>query len=230
MNASASLSPPTRHAPLALWRVAEAFMHTLCALFGNPEDVAADHTLTKKPYLLLLSWIRCAEAMLRRLLLIEAATYATVPGSLPSRRQTPRKPRQRKLMEFSADKPEEWRVSFRCFSSPVHGGSVSARSAMTKGAGAHHPLSQASPDSSAARGGANRFFSAWPIAERYEALVRAFNNPEPYARRLAARLQAAAHRIKDIFRAPPEAEHRIDDWEALTHAAEVRWKAAADTT
>src|SRR5688500_13851919 len=39
LNAPAVPSPPpTRHAPLPLWRVAEAFMHTLYTLFGEPED------------------------------------------------------------------------------------------------------------------------------------------------------------------------------------------------
>jgi len=47
-------------------------MRILFALFGAPEDVAARHTLTGKPYRLMLSWLRCGEAMMRRLLLIEA--------------------------------------------------------------------------------------------------------------------------------------------------------------
>jgi hypothetical protein len=68
------------------------------------------------------------------------------------------------------------------------------------------------------------FYSAWPLAERYEALLRAFNDPAPYARRLAKRLHAWLHRLPEILRAPPEAEHRIERFEALTHAAETRWR------
>ena len=34
-----------------------------------------------------------------------------------------------------------------------------------------------------------RFRSAWPLAERQEALLRVCNNPAPYAKRLAARLR-----------------------------------------
>jgi hypothetical protein len=52
---------------LALWRVAEAFLSTLHMLFGAPEEVAAKHTLTAKAHALMASWLRCAEAMLRRL-------------------------------------------------------------------------------------------------------------------------------------------------------------------
>jgi hypothetical protein len=36
-----------RTAPLALWRIAEAFLHVLYSLFGAPEDVAREHTLTR---------------------------------------------------------------------------------------------------------------------------------------------------------------------------------------
>jgi hypothetical protein len=69
-----SETPPPDHrtAPLALWRIAQTFLHTLHALFGDPSRIAFQHTLTKEPYDLLLSWIRCGEAMMRRLLLIEA--------------------------------------------------------------------------------------------------------------------------------------------------------------
>jgi hypothetical protein len=62
--------------------------------------------------------------------------------------------------------------------------------------------------------------AAWPLAERYEAILRVFNNPEPYARRLAARLHATAHRLRELFRAPPEAQHRIDQYDMLTAGAE----------
>ena len=65
-----------------------------------------------------------------------------------------------------------------------------------------------------------KFRSAWPLAERYEALLRVFNDPQAYARRLARRLHAAPHRVRELLHAPPEAEHRIDQFETLTAAAE----------
>ena len=76
------MSETTRTAPLALWRIAETFLHTLFNLFGAPEDVARQHTFTHAPYVLLLSWIRAGEALLRRLLLIEAAAYSK-PNTRP---------------------------------------------------------------------------------------------------------------------------------------------------
>jgi hypothetical protein len=66
---------PIRHAPIALWRVAQAFLGTLHMLFGAPEDVARDHTLTAKAHKQMAQWLRCAEALLRRLLAIEASGF-----------------------------------------------------------------------------------------------------------------------------------------------------------
>jgi hypothetical protein len=36
--------------------------------------------------------------------------------------------------------------------------------------------------------------------------------------------------VGEILRAPPEAEHRIDRFEVLAHAAEVRWRAPPNTS
>ena len=80
---------PTRTAPLALWRIAEAFLHSLHSLFGAPEDVAREHTLTRAAHALLLSWLRVGEALMRRLLVIEAANLSpTSPRSRPAKSST----------------------------------------------------------------------------------------------------------------------------------------------
>ncbi|MFZ2029052.1 MAG: hypothetical protein WAU68_01980 [Vitreimonas sp.] len=223
--------PPTpkveRTAPLILWRVAQSFLHTLHALFGGPERIAFQHTLTQEPYRLLLSWIRCGEAMMRRLLLIEAAAYPK-PNTPP--RLWPKRTRVRRLVGFDDDKPETWRVSFRCFSSGPPASSRQKKCRQDAGGpkraedypspiGDMHfhqgPWFTAKPA---------KFYSAWPLAERYEALLRVFNSPEPYARRLAKRLHALTHRLRELLRAPPEAERRIERFEALTHAAEIPWR------
>jgi hypothetical protein len=193
MNASNQSDTPTTTAPLPLWRVAEAFMHILHALFGAPADIAARHTLRFEAHKLMASWLRAGEALMRRLLLIEAAAHAK-PNTRPLLR-APRK-RTRKPMTCTPDAPEQWRVSFRCFFASTRGLSLSK-----------------------AKRPAPRFRSAWPLAERYEALLRVFNNPAAYARRLARRLHATPHRVCELFRAPSEAEHRIDHFGALTAAA-----------
>lgn len=79
-----SLSPvsSTRTAPPALWRFAGVFLRTLHMLFGDPTAVAERHTLTGKAHAQMASWLRCAEAMLRRLILIEASVIAK-PNSRP---------------------------------------------------------------------------------------------------------------------------------------------------
>src|SRR5690242_11373557 len=105
-------SEATRVAPLALWRVAEAFLSTLHMLFGAPEEVAAKHTLTAKAHALMASWLRCAEAMLRRLVAIEAAAYGAPPPS-PDGDTSPARgggQRARKLVVHEPEHPENWRV------------------------------------------------------------------------------------------------------------------------
>ena len=132
----------------------------------------------------MLDWLRAGEALMRRLLLIEAVAYAGARRRHRHARKA--NPRQRKLMTFTAEHPEAWRVSFRCInSSPACGGSVSAQSAMTKGAAPPAPSGRCAT-TSPVNGGGVRFFSAWPLAERCEALLRVFNDPAPYAKRLRA--------------------------------------------
>lgn len=183
-----SAEPIPRTAPRALWRVAEAFLTTLFALFGPPEHIAAKHTLTAKPYRLLLTWIRTGEALMRRLLLIEAAAYPK-----PNTRSLlhPHRTRARKLMGFDAECPEKWRVSFRCFASATLPRSLSNA---TRPARAHEK---------------QRFHFAWPLAERAEALLRVFNDPTPYAQRLARRLHATPHRARALLAHPPNAPDLI---------------------
>ncbi|MBL8538246.1 MAG: hypothetical protein JNM59_12645 [Hyphomonadaceae bacterium] len=66
---------------------------------------------------------------------------------------------------------------------------------------------------------AQRCRSAWPLAERYEAILRAFNDPVAAARRLAARLFARPREGARVLSEPPDACHRIDRHEELQAAA-----------
>lgn len=207
-----------RTAQLAYWRIAEAFLHILHSLFGAPEDVAREHTLKRAAHTLLLSWLRVGEALLRRLLVIEAAAFPKPTPHTPR----PKRQRERRTMTFTPDNPEDWRVSFRCFSSSPadSGGSVETRSGETKGQLA--PFDR-SAISSPASGVDKRFHSAWPLAERYEALIRVFNAPFAYARRLARRLHAQPQTLKTILRTTDDYTHRVDDAEGLTEAAQNAW-------
>lgn len=233
MNATAP-SDPIRHAPLALWRAAQAFLGVLHMLFGAPETVAAKHTLTGKAHAHMATWLRSAEAMLRRLLLIEASAYPK-PNTRPLLHA--RRPRTKKLMTFSADAPEAWRVSFRCFSSPMLR-QPRIQSGDDAEGGAAGPVSVSLSLSKAKRPRLSReerwcaehlaqpvtFRSAWPLAERYEALIHVFNDPAPYARRLSKRLHATPHRLREVLRAPPEAGHRVDHFDESGECAEQSWR------
>jgi hypothetical protein len=43
-------------------------------------------------------------------------------------------------------------------------------------------------------------------------------------------MHALTHRLAEILRSTPEAEHRIERFEALTHAASARWGHAPNTS
>jgi len=201
---SAATAPIT-YAPAILWAAARTLISSIFTLFGGPSDIAAQHTHRKSERTLLLKWLRAGEALMRHLLLIEAAHYAK-PNTRPLLRAS--RKRARRLMTFEADKPEAWRVSFRTMDRRRPAGMRRCWPARTP---AVH----------------KRFFSAWPLAERTEALLRAFNNPEPYARLLAARLHATPHRARELTQHPPNLPHVIDDFETLreeAHAARRRFE------
>ena len=223
-------------------------MHILAALFGDPSHVAAKHTLTLKAHRLMASWLRAGEAMMRRLLLIEAAAFAK-----PNARALLRAPRKRTrhLKHFFAEASEKWRVSFRCFYGPPAPRRHTPKPTGEALAVHKHPrpfIIHEDPrphrprPNRAQRRRAKRkryppilrqdreiiirrapihFRSAWALAERYEALLRAYNDPLPYARRLSRQLHATPHRVCELFIAPPEARERIESYDELALAAET---------
>lgn len=222
MNADDPSDTTYRTAPVPLWRVASAFMHLLHGLFGAPEDVAARHTITLAAHTLLASWLRCAEAMLRRLLVIEASAYAK-PNTRPLLHPTKLlgRKRARKLIGFDAEHPEKWRVSFRTFGPPA----PSRQKKCRQDAGGPRQRISREDRWSFERFERAKLRSAWPLAERYEALLRVINAPAAFARRLAARLHATAHRLGELLRAPAEAHDRVDDFALMGDEARSRWRA-----
>lgn len=179
--------PNERFAPIALWRVASRLMVTLFNLFGEPHVLASKYTLTARDYKLACDWLRTLEALFRKLLFIEASYYAHEASQTKPRTKHKR---ARRWMTFTDDDPDAWRVNFRFWDRGPPG-----------------------PPSSDTRRHAPRpirFNSAWPLAERFEALLRVHNNPAPFAKRLARRLYANPPRIADLQRAPETLAHRID--------------------
>ena len=202
---SAATAPVT-HAPPILWAAARALICTIFALFGEPSYIAWQHTHRQSQRTLLLKWLRAGEALMRHLLLIEAAAYAK-PNTRPLLRE--RRARVRRLVTFEADKPEAWRVSFRCFAS-VTRGPRKPRSPSPR-----RPRLSREERWCAEYWPKPKFYSAWPLALRAEAMLRAFNNPESCARRLAARLHATPHRAASLTRHPPNLPHVIDNFVTL---------------
>lgn len=242
MNAPIFTDTIKTTAPTVLWRAAAAFMHLLYALFGDPADVAAQHTLTLKAHRVMASWLRCGEAMMRRLLAIEAAAFAK-PNIRPLLR-TPRK-QTRKPITFTPDAPETWRVSFRCMDHRLPAGKPLPQPPKPRGRRrlvlrdhrpAPRPYVYRRRTNSVRYAPILRQDRVWIVHEdkpvfrptrglaaRYEALLRAFNNPLAYARRLSRALHATPHRLRELLHAPPEARHRIEDFPAFTNAARQSW-------
>ena len=66
--------------------------------------------------------------------------------------------------------------------------------------------------------------SAWALAERYEALLRVFNDPAAYAARLARRLHGNVKRVLEVMRVEADAaSHCSAIAPAGDHALE-RWR------
>jgi len=223
---------PTAPAPITyapLWAAARALITTIFALFGEPARIAAQHTHRQSERTLLLKWLRAGEALMRHLLLIEAAHYAR-PNTRPLLRAA--RKRARRLMTFEPDKPEAWRVSFRCLLDRRLPAGTSRKTQTQCRLEAGGPKTRRPRLSREERWCAEhrprpKFYNSWPLAERAEAMLRAFNNPEPYAKRLAARLHATPHRARELTRHPPNLPHMIDDFETLqaeAHTARRRFE------
>lgn len=211
-------TPIITHAPPLLWAAARALITTIFALFGDPAHIAWQHTHRQSERALLLKWLRAGEALMRHLLLIEAAHYAK-PNTRPLLREP--RTRVRRLVTFEADKPEAWRVSFRCLVGDTHASAVRRQSVPTVRRACVSPSKRLSREERwcSEYWPKPKFYSAWPLALRSEAMLRAFNNPEAYAKRLARRLHATPHRAAQMTSHPPNLPHVIDDFDILSEHA-----------
>lgn len=199
-------APLNRAAPIALWRIGEHFLRVLFMLFGDPADVAGQQWCAAKSHALMARWIAAGEALMRRLLLIEAQYLALAPAKPGKSGKHVRKP-----VAFYADAPENWRVNFR---------SADRQAAKRASPGASTPRSATS----------RRFFSTWPLALRFEALLRAFNDPNPYARRLARRLARVPAHAEALLRIRADIRPLIGEDELTLLDAHRQTVARADSS
>ena len=213
-------NPPHHAAPRPLWRAMRAFLCLLFDLFGEPGDIAARGVIGPRGRALMMPWLRAGEAFLRRLLFIEALALAPDLRAGPPKARAHAR-RQRRLMHFFAEKPEDWRVSFRVVP-PARRGSRGGRNRRKTPALDLPPaLCAPKPQQSEfwrarvvvrGSGGQPRTIAqraprdpqnAWPVAERLEALLRAYNAPQRCAHRLARLLVRDEQRALRALRPEP---------------------------
>ena len=191
--------------PAALWEAARYALRWLVQMFGSPVEIAELGVLAPREHSDMLSWLRPLEGLVRALLLIMAAEAARVENRGPSRR-APQRP-ARHVVEQNPERSEDWRVSFR---------------AMRGNARPSRPRRQTT----------RAIPSAWPIAERLEAVIRVLENPKAYARRLAVRLNTRRDRVDRMLARPPEpAPRRPGAWALqAAHSQAIAAVAAFDTS
>ena len=206
-------APPER--TKAFWLHLRWFIETIWALFGGPESIAALRQITRRDHKVLAGWLRAAETLARKLLVIEAADV-----QIAERKRKARTPARREAITrlYNADEPHQWRVSFR----------------VIEGMGDTYllPRKRIRVPEQCPR---QRFAEAWPLAERFEALLRVFDAPERYVQRVARLLQRAPARIKTLA-APAPTQRFSEIFEPLrpllleAYGALTRDRLACDTS
>lgn len=176
-------------APKHLWQEVRDLIVPLFDLFGFPAEMAKKQTLSARLHKVLSLWLRTVENLLRRLLLIEAAALGPVPIYAP-------RPKHRRRGSRTQDlaRPETWSVSLRVLEP--------------------NPLPRAARHRKSVR--TPRAYTILPLARRAEAVLRVFNNPVPYAQRLARWLTRTFKRRVAAYHETP---HLHRTWRALRSAA-----------
>jgi hypothetical protein len=210
-----------------LWETAKYFMRWLYAVCGSPCALIAEPHLSRKDRKNIIFWLRPIEAIVRRLLVAEAARMAQKPRAAKPKIRGGIKPpgapsRPGALPDL--DDSTRWSVRF-CLP-----GSARPAAATLTGPRilvldpvlpplAHLHLARAAERFRRARNEARgekpscvkgdiwrvprAAGNPWKLARRIEALTRVLENPRPYARRLARRLEKDSARIAAACSPPP---------------------------
>jgi hypothetical protein len=184
-----------------LWKVLRYYIEHACVLIGLPTAIAQRVWIARWEYRRLAEILRPLEALLRRLIFLEAAQLPPEQPRVETKSRITNM-RARCGAAFDPDRSETWAVRFNLDAS-------SLRQAQ-RGEAHHHACLSLSKTSSAAIGAisvamsanAVAVVSAAPLALRLEALIRGFNDPAPLARRLARRLRRVPSLVRR-FIAPP---------------------------
>lgn len=148
---------PTPEPNAHLWRLLRGFIHACVSIFGAPAALAAAPFLARAEHVRVTSWIAMLEALLRRLLYLDAVALAPSPARAP---RPPRPRAARSAHAFDPARPESWRAHFVLW---PHAGGRAHTSAPTPPA----------------------YLPSAPLALRFEALVRVVSAPARHAQRFA---------------------------------------------
>jgi len=162
---------------LDLWRSAREYIAGFWRTHGSPSDVARFGFIGPAFRRELLAWLQPIEALLRRLIARDAAFLAPSLRLRALRKQ--QRTRVRRVIELNAASAQTWPAPFRC----------DERIAPRRPSGFRR-LQAPSPR------------HAFALALRFEACVRVFNDPAPFARRLAFRLLRARAALASLAKLP----------------------------
>lgn len=151
---------------LYLWRVLRFYIEQACQMFGTPSALAQRIWLSPAEHRLIAAALRLLEKLLRRLIFLQAVAAPPEPILAPA--ETKRRPRRGMPVtfgvSFDVEDSSTWRASFKC------NACVDRPRARGQRREAASPLINA--------------VSAAPLAMRFEALIRAFNEPSKFARHM----------------------------------------------
>jgi hypothetical protein len=176
--------------PHALWSALRFYIQHACAIIGLPSDIAQRTWIARWEYRRFADLLRPLEALLRRLVFLDAVKLPPEPPRIETKRRPRRLMRAQTGAAFDPARSETWRVRFNL-------GATSLRPAQ-RGKTETPVCPSLSKTSSAPL---INVISSAPLALRLEALIRGFNDPAPLARRLARRLRRHPHVARD-FSAP----------------------------
>lgn len=156
--------------PITLWRTLSEYIRACFSLWGEPRVIAGKLWLDRAEHQRASGFLAALEHVLRRLLYLDAVKLTPKPPAPRRARAAIAAPNPRGGGSFDAEHPESWRCKFQ----------VLPR--QSKRAPARRRTTHAGAD----------VISSAPVALRLEALIRAFNDPAPYAERLARALAKRA--------------------------------------
>lgn len=210
----------------ALWSTARRFLCWLIEVYGTPCALAAGPWLSRRERREIRHWLLPLEALVRRLLLIEAVRVA---GTMRPAGKRPRARRKRPAPFCRVNFPDpensrQWAVRFSVvprprrrgprlvprvrFPGPDPDARFLAPAARAAAAEEHHarmremsiiPVTVRALRPRACRRAGN----PWLLARRIEALARLLENPGPHVRRLARLVRKDAVRLIEACHPPP---------------------------